>query len=229
MITMKKSFASIAICSALFFTGVITTSASTDSNSNVQNAYYYIGGQEYEVPKEDIDSFINQDDDFVIPQDSNKPEIKEGKFSQNIEPRGNACYPGDRFDGSRTSAGFQKGRSGSRVINDTSNTLEEVSKLSSNTTISGYVSGSGSWGWGPIEATAGFEIGGSKTWYTSQSTKIKVQPGDWGWIDYGTHSETWKGYYYYLSGDCYQHNKNYLTVKGPKYKAKLARTERYPY
>jgi hypothetical protein len=234
-----------ALFSTLLFSGGMSTYASTDSlkgNDNkqeIQGAYYYIDGVEYEIPAKDLEAYASGNANVDLPYDpqkvsKGKKKIKQigktkNKVGGNIGTLGYACVPGYEFDGSRSSAGFQLGKSGARVINDTSNPLYETSQLGSDATVSGKVTGSGTWDWGPIEATAGFEIGGSYTWKTSESTKIEVDPGDWGWIDYGTHSETWKGYYYYLTSTCGQSGKTWLSVKGPKYKAKLARTEHYPY
>ena len=156
-----------------------------------------------------------------------KPK-KEPK-NKDIDQNAYACVAGYEFAGTRQSTGFQLGKSGYRVINDTRNNITEVSSLGSDATISGKVTGSGGWKWGVIEAEVGFEIGGSYTWTTSQSTSITVVPGDWGWIDYGTISETWTGNYYYLTSSCGKTGVISLSVKGPKYKSKLARTEVYPY
>lgn len=224
-----KVISTVTLCATILFTGGLTSHATSkikDSKEieNIQGAYYYVDDVRYEVPKEELGNFVSGKDTVNLPYDpKNEPNTNQ------IVPFGEACVAGYEFAGTRRSSGFKLGKSGDRVINKTSQNLTQVSSLSSSTTISGSVSGSGSWSWGPINATAGFNIGGSYTWTTAQSTSITVSPGDWGWIDYGTHSETWAGDYYYLTGTCYRSGLTYLTVNGPKYKAVLAKTERYPY
>jgi hypothetical protein len=233
---MMKVISTVALSSTLFFSGGMKSHAESTSLEKIQGAYYYVNGVEYKVPEDQISNFVDGNKITKLPYDpiqSTPTTTKDLKFNNTKRSKIGTnivqCIEGYEFDASRYSAGFQLGKSGDRVINQTTRDLTEVSELSSSTTISGSVSGSGTWNWGVIEAEVGFEIGGSYTWSTSQSTTITVPPGYWGWIDYGTQSETWKGYYYYLTGSCSQSGKTYLTVKGPKYKAKLAKTERYPY
>ncbi|HAX72954.1 MAG TPA: hypothetical protein DCY20_05470 [Firmicutes bacterium] len=195
----------------------------------IQHAYYYVDEIEYEVPENQKDDFINESLTVDIPYNIENEPLTNIENTAERQPYANVCIAGNEFDGTRTSSGFTLGKSGTRVINKTNKPITETSELSSTATVSGTITGSGGFDWKVIEATVGFEIGGSYSWTTSQATSITVDPGYWGWIDYGAHSETWKGNFYYLTESCNQSNKRYITVKGPKYKAKLAKTEKYPY
>ncbi|WLR43832.1 hypothetical protein LC087_06840 [Bacillus carboniphilus] len=214
------------------FSGTSTSFANSNQTEteNIQNAYYYVDGVEYEIPKEEFSNLLDEDNIVELPVESTVE--KEEKINPKDGPlKANACVAGYEFDGSRKSSGFKKASngSGSRVINKSKNNLTEVSQLSGTTTVSGSVSGSTKVSWGVIKGEVGFNIGGSQSWTKSQSTSITVRPGDWGWIDYGVIAETWKGNYYYLSSSCSKQSSKYITVSGPKYKTKLAKTEKYPY
>ena len=224
------------VCSSLFFYFNSEVHAESTENNiddmatqTIQHAYYYVDGIEYEVPKNQINDFINGSLTVDLPYDIENESLINKESTPEGQPCANVCIAGNAFDGTRTSRGFTLGKSGTRVINKTNKPITETSELSSTATVSGTITGSGGFDWKVIEATVGFEIGGSYSWTTSQATTITVDPGYWGWIDYGAHTETWKGNYYHLTESCNQSNKRYITVKGPKYKAKLAKTEKYPY
>ncbi|WP_232696731.1 hypothetical protein [Brevibacillus daliensis] len=210
------------IGSSLVTSGELTANASSDTNTdNIQGAYYYIDGVEYEVPTEEITNFVSKDNVTNLPHDYSMDSV-----SQNITPT-TACDPTWVFSGKRTDSGFQLGKSGTKVINKTKDNLTEVSSLSTDTSVTGKVTGKSGVNWGVIKGEVGFEIGGSVTWKTHESTSITVRPGDWGWIDYGAHTETCKGEYYYVTNTCKIQDNVNIEVKGPKYKAKLAKTEKY--
>ncbi|MBP2799626.1 hypothetical protein J8366_23185 [Escherichia coli] len=59
--------------------------------------------------------------------------------------------------------------------------------------------------------------------------KVTVRPGYWGWIDYGAYTETWEGDYYYVTSTCNIKDNAKIKVMGPKYKAKMARSEPFSY
>ena len=203
------------VCSSLFFYFNSEVHAESTENNDmatqtIQHAYYYVDGIEYEVPKNQINDFINGSLTVDLPYDIENESLTNKESTPEGQPCANVCIAGN-------------------VINKTNKPITETSELSSTATVSGTITGSGGFDWKVIEATVGFEIGGSYSWTTSQATTITVDPGYWGWIDYGAHTETWKGNYYHLTESCNQSNKRYITVKGPKYKAKLAKTEKYPY
>ncbi|TPG83602.1 hypothetical protein EEL32_17735 [Brevibacillus laterosporus] len=218
------------IGSSLVTSSGLTANASSDTNTdNIQGAYYYIDGVEYEVPKEEIANFVSIDKVTNLPHDSSKDSVlskKDGTLDPNITPR-YACDPEWVFSAKRTTSGFQLGDSGSRVINKTQDNITETSMLSTDTSVSGKVTGKSKVNWGVIEGEVGFEIGGTVTWKTQESTTITVRPGYWGWIDYGAYTETWEGEYYYVSPTCTIKDNTDIKVKGPKYKSKLAKTEKF--
>ncbi|MFS0553525.1 hypothetical protein [Brevibacillus sp. 179-C9.3 HS] len=208
--------------------GIHANAISNPNTSNIQAGYYYINGMEYQVPNSEIYNFVNENRITNLPHDTSNISTSSNKGdARKVKPTA-GCDQGEWvFTAKRTASGFKLGDSGTRVINKTSKDLTETSKLSSSTTISGKVTGSGKWNWGVIEATAGFEIGGSVTWTTEESTTITVSPGEWGWIDYGAYTETWEGDHYYVTPTCKIQDKKRIKVIGPKYKAKLARTEKF--
>lgn len=214
-----------AIGTSLVAFGGINANANSDTiPSNIQGAYYYINGIEYEVPKSQIINFISNDTVTELP--TNPPEKLNSQKSQKVAPRaGCSGEEGWVFDAKRTASGFKLGNSGSRVINDTPDPLTEVSLLSTDTQVNGKLSGKSKVNWGVIEGEVGFEIGGSVTWKTQESTTITVRPGYWGWIDYGAYTETWEGDYYYVTSTCNIKDSAKIKVMGPKYKAKMARSE----
>ncbi|NRR21423.1 hypothetical protein [Brevibacillus sp. MS2.2] len=217
------------IGASLVTSGGLQANAKTDQNiGNIQGGYYYIDGIEYKVPNSEIYNFVNENRITNLPYvTSNTSTTSYRGDARKVRPTA-GCDQGEWvFTAKRTASGFKLGDSGTRVINKTSRDLTETSKLSSSTTISGKVTGSGKWNWGVIEATAGFEIGGSITWTTEESTTITVGPGEWGWIDYGAYTETWEGDHYYVTPTCKIQDKKRIKVIGPKHKAKLARTEKF--
>ncbi|MDC3413342.1 hypothetical protein NC797_10425 [Aquibacillus sp. 3ASR75-11] len=168
---------SVLICASLFVASGLSVNAKSAPNKdtynvdNVQGAYYYVDGVRYEVPKEEYGNYFSDDSITRLPYD---PVGKKDKLD--YPQKAYACAAGEEFAGTKTSSGFQLGKSGTRIINDTQDPVTKTSQLSSSTTISGKVTGEGGWDWGVIEANVGFEIGGSKTWYISDSTEITVRP-----------------------------------------------------
>lgn len=214
--------ATIITSSLVTFSGVHANASSDMNSSNIQAAYYYINGVEYEVPKDQIANFVSNNTVTDLPNNSSSSK------SQSIAPNA-ACNmdTGWVFSGKRTASGFKLGDSGTRVINKTQDNITETSLLSKDTQVNGKVSGKSKVNWGVIEGEVGFEIGGSITWKTQESTTITVRPGYWGWIDYGAYTETWEGDYYYLTSTCKIQDKTAIKVVGPKYKAKMARSEKF--
>lgn len=232
---ITKTFISFTLLTSLFLTAGVTAQAEIStknevSNETIQGAYYYIDGIEYEVPSEEVSDFSKGTLNTPLPNEPLSLETPNRSTLSSDEPeRAYACSAGYEYAGSRYSAGFKLGRSGIRVINDTSHDLKEVSELEKSATVSGTLSVSSGVSWGVIEGEVGFDMSASQTWTTSQSTTVTVAPGYWGWIDYGSHAETWKGSYYYLTTNCAKSNAKNVTAQGPRYKAKLAKTARYPY
>lgn len=226
---------SLTLLAAVFLTTSVTAAAEKPAKDEVsseviQGAYYYVDGVEYEVPAEEVSDFSEGTLTTDLTNDPSNTE-ESGETSYKIEDpqRAYACYSGYEYDASKYSSGFKLGKSGTRVINQTGHALTEVSELESSATVSGTLSVTSGVSWGVIEGKVGFDMSASQTWTTSQSTSITVSPGYWGWIDYGSHTETWKGSYYYLSSTCTKSGVKSVTSQGPRYKAKLAKTARYPY
>lgn len=230
-----KVLSSLTLLSSLFLTTGVAVQAEESAESElstetIQGAYYYIDGVEYEVPTEEVEAFADATLSSDLPEESLQSEVTENIPSRTNGPqRAYACHAGYEYSASRSSAGFKLGRAGTRVINQTSHALTEVSELEKSATVSGTLSVTSGVSWGVIEGEVGFDMSASQTWTTAQSTSITVSPGYWGWIDYGSHTETWKGSYYYLSSTCSKSGSKNVTSQGPKYKAKLAKTAKYPY
>lgn len=199
---------------------------SMDSNpvENIKFAHYYVDGVQYDVPKEELLNFVS---DNAITNLPHVPSNVSVETSSEAVPFANACVAGYEWAARKTAGGFQLAKSGTRVINQTSNKMTETSYVGTESTIQGSINGSGKFNVKVIEATAGFEIGSSQKWTNSQSTMITVNPGDYGWIDYGSMVETWSGSYYYLNGNCTKTGAFNVLAKGPKVKAKLGKTAKY--
>ncbi len=144
-----------------------------------------------------------------------------------ISPLGNQCMEGAVFQNASQIGSYQfkkKGTDGdgTRYINKTGSNISFTSTFSTSFTMGGEINGEAKWGWGPIEAKAGFKISGSYTWSTSEASTVTVRPHYQGWNEYGTLNDTWTGYYAYLNTDCTTSNGVYITATGPRQKAVVA-------
>jgi len=220
---------SAVMCGSILFSNGLKTDAasnSLDSNSveNIKGASYYVDGVQFDVPKEELLNFVSDNTITNLPYE---PIYIDDTISSEIQPYANACVAGYEWNAKKTSGGFQLAKSGDRVINQTTKPLTQTSSVGSESSVHGSINGSGEFKLGIVESTAGFEVGGSHTWINSQSTTITVDPGYYGWIDYGSLVETWAGPYYYLNGNCSKTGQFNITAKGPKHKATLAKTAKY--
>lgn len=118
---------------------------------------------------------------------------------------------------------------GTLVINPSSdpNPVTEVSTISSRVSKSSSVSATLGGGWGPINASVGYQADLTQTWTTSDSYTITIDPGYEGYWYYGVAQNEWYGNYYYLQSDCY-HSNNDITAWSPRQKAVEAQVFRIP-
>lgn len=70
-------------------------------------------------------------------------------------------------------------------------------------------------GWGPINASVGYDADTSVEWSASEALSQPISPGYEGWIDYGTSQNEWYGSYYYLNSSC-GYTNDYMDVYSPK-------------
>ncbi|WP_085522258.1 hypothetical protein [Tuberibacillus sp. Marseille-P3662] len=232
-----KVLSTAALSASFLLGGGLSVSAAEDDSEKIQAITYFVDGEAKQLPQDKWEDFLNRDKPVNVgKQDATnlRPLGKSStlQLSKTAESpsKDYACYAGYEYAGTKQDDYFESegnDAKGSVVINQTSDPLTETSQLSTTATVSGKVNASGSYNMGVIEAQVGFEIGATKSWYVSQSTTITVQPGDKGWIEYGTMSEDWAGYYYYLTSNCDQPQKQWISADGPKYKAKLAKTANY--
>lgn len=118
---------------------------------------------------------------------------------------------------------------GTLVINPSGdpNPVTQGSRISYSTSKSSSVSATLGGGWGPINASVGYQANLTQTWTTSQSEGMTIDPGWEGYWYYGIAQNKWYGDYYYLQSDCY-HSNNYITVWSPRQKADRAQVFRIP-
>ena len=241
------------LSSSLFFAGQTTSFAETSVNpysqeDEIQKASYYVDGVEYVIPESQYDNLVSNDEITELPYDptdegvsdesiknsilnskKNKLEINKNNMKKGIGTDAVACVPGEEYDAYKQSSGFKKGKSGTRVINTSKYKVTQKSSVGSSVTISGTFKGSSKVDWKIINGELGFEASASYAWTDSQSLQVTVDPGDWGWIDYGTISEKWYGQYYMLTSSCKRTNSENVTTDGPKYRAQLVKATKYPY
>ncbi len=244
MINLKKShFVTTSLLTSVFVLSSFTSGFAESNDSNfsqegkVEKAIYFVDGVTYDIPEEQYSNFFNENGITELPYDPalNPEEENESKLKSNNKNKKGfgtyayACVAGDEYSATRSSAAFKLGKSGHRVINKTSSNLTQTSKLDSSFTISGKLSITAGVSTAVVKKEIGIDVTVGNTWTTGEATKVTVRPGDWGWIDYGSHYETWKGSYYYLSGTCTKSNIRSLTSEGPKYKAIVAKSAKYPY
>lgn len=242
MSNIKKShFVTTSLLTSVFlFSSFANVFAeSNDSNylqeGEVQKAVYFVDGVPYDIPEDQYSNFLSEDGITELPYDpvlNSEEESKLKTNNRNNKGYGTyayACIAGDEYSATKASGGFKVGKSGYRIINKTSSNMTQTSKLESNFTVTGKLSITGGISTAVVKKEIGFDVTVGKTWTTGESTTVTVKPGDWGWIDYGSHYETWRGSYYYLSGTCAKSNIRSLTSEGAKYKSILARSARYPY
>lgn len=147
------------------------------------------------------------------------------KASSAVSPQYRSCSPGWQFAVSsqlenHAFTGLEKGtliinpynpQGGNAPVTLTSTLSYNVSRSASTSTSLGG-------GWGPINASIGYNVDVSQSFAVSQSVTITIDPGYEGYQYYGVAQSEWYGNYYYLQSDC-TYTSNYIHVYSPLQKA----------
>ncbi|WP_438433247.1 hypothetical protein [Gorillibacterium sp. sgz500922] len=120
---------------------------------------------------------------------------------------------------------FVLGSSGTRYWNSrrSGGVVTMTSTITDSKTLSGSIEASGKFNIMVVETTVKLSSTLSKTWTSSDSTTVPVNPGYEGWNDYGTNFSSYSGYSVYVNADCTEQYGTTVTIKGKTYDEIIAR------
>ncbi|WP_157800149.1 hypothetical protein [Sporolactobacillus pectinivorans] len=114
---------------------------------------------------------------------------------------------------------------GDRYWNTTKDNISLTSSFTGSHTNGSSVSASLGGGWGPINATVGYNANSSYTWSYTEAVHITIRPGYMGWNEYGVGRDEWYGHYYYRDQYGNESSSHWIYVYSPRYKLIKATTQ----
>lgn len=143
------------------------------------------------------------------------------------QPEVQTCYTTWQFASATKQASdvFTDQVDGIRYWNQTQNAITVTSTFSGSVTYSASASATLGGGWGPINATVGYNADTSVTWTASEAETITINPGYVGWNEYGNARDQWYGDYYYVTSSCTITDSQWITVNSPRFSEVVAKTQ----